>query len=379
MTYNPASSTADASRKSTVVRSVVMVLFRERHSFDEEQTAWELWHMRQHSFKQRVIDVDAKVCGGAAPLRIDEIAYNAVAVVWNTRDRRVKVNIAVNCLSTDFSHQKGIKGSPLHLQIDTFEDGRLSTPVHRAYSQIKVFCDKGADRKSREEERKLLKRTFQGEMVDRFQKPCDRTYFYSMADLISRPLLFHPHSQKSSLVMEHERHSVMRSTSTSSSSSSSGAASLSNNVNSFDGCASRYAAGRSLSCDSALPAIQRVLLYVRKQHDHVFTALILDSPTVHSLLLAIQEKYNVDCQSVKNVYRRSKKSLLVHLDDNFIRHFANESTFIIDITATPQHSAANTSTAADDVNNDDDDDDDAGFDVTLTEIDVYSNTAVTQS
>ena len=72
-------------------------------------------------------------------------------------------------------------------------------------------------------------------------------------------------------------------------------------------------------------------------------------------------------------------SLLVHLDDNFIRHFANESTFIIDITAAPQHSAANTSTAADDDNNDDDDDDDAGFDVTLTEIDVYSNTAVTQS
>ena len=34
------------------------------------------------------------------------------------------------------------QGSPLHLQIDTFEDGRLSTPVHRAYSQIKVFCDK---------------------------------------------------------------------------------------------------------------------------------------------------------------------------------------------------------------------------------------------
>jgi len=44
-----------------------------------------------------------------------------------------------------------------------------------------------------------------GEMVDRFQKPCDRTYFYSMADLISRPLLFHPHSQKSSLVS----HAVM--------------------------------------------------------------------------------------------------------------------------------------------------------------------------
>jgi len=31
-----------------------------------------------------------------------------------------------------------------------------------------------------------------------------------------------------------------------------------------------------------------VLLYVRKQHDHVFTALILDSPTVHSLLQAVR-------------------------------------------------------------------------------------------
>ena len=61
-------------------------------------------------------------------------------------------------------------------------------------------------------------------------------------------------------------------------------------------------------------------------------------------------------------------SLLAHLDDNFIRHFANELTFIIDITPTPHNSAANTSTAAAA-------DDDEGFDITLTEIDVCSNTA----
>ena len=69
-------------------------------------------------------------------------------------------------------------------------------------------------------------------------------------------------------------------------------------------------------------------------------------------------------------------SLLAHLDDNFIRHFANESTFIIDITATAHNSSTNTCTAADD-----DAHDDARYDVTLTEIDVYSdtNTAVKQS
>ena len=75
-------------------------------------------------------------------------------------------------------------------------------------------------------------------------------------------------------------------------------------------------------------------------------------------------------------------SLLVHLDDNFIRHFANESAFIIDIAAAPRSTSA---AATDDNNNDADDDDDdddggsGGFDVTLTEIDVSSSTAETHS
>jgi len=38
-----------------------------------------------------------------------------------------------------------------------------------------------------------------------------------------------------------------------------------------------------------------VLLYVREQHDHVFTALILESLTVHSLLLAVR---TFDCHTV---------------------------------------------------------------------------------
>ena len=51
-----------------------------------------------------------------------------------------QVSLAVQCLSTDFSTQKGVKGLPLHIQIDTYEDPRDTTaPVyHRGYCQIKV-------------------------------------------------------------------------------------------------------------------------------------------------------------------------------------------------------------------------------------------------
>ena len=48
---------------------------------------------------------------------------------------------------------------PLLLQIDTYTDMRRNArPVHRAITQIKVFCDKGAERKIRDEERKAIRK-----------------------------------------------------------------------------------------------------------------------------------------------------------------------------------------------------------------------------
>lgn len=56
-----------------------------------------------------------------------------------------QVFVGVNCLSTDFSSQKGVKGVPLNLQIDTYDCGSPSERlVHRAVCQIKIFCDKVA-------------------------------------------------------------------------------------------------------------------------------------------------------------------------------------------------------------------------------------------
>lgn len=58
-----------------------------------------------------------------------------------------QINVAVQCLSTDFSSQKGVKGLPLHIQVDTYEEPpqhahNYTPPSHRGYCQIKVFCDK---------------------------------------------------------------------------------------------------------------------------------------------------------------------------------------------------------------------------------------------
>lgn len=85
-----------------------MLVFREEKTQEEEVKAWQFWHSRQHSVKQRILDADTKnstkIVGP-----IEEVAHNAIAFYWNPHEGPAKVNIAVQCLSTDFSNQKGVK------------------------------------------------------------------------------------------------------------------------------------------------------------------------------------------------------------------------------------------------------------------------------
>lgn len=43
----------------------------------------------------------------------------------------------------------------LTFKIDTYENGQNESLTDRAYCQIKTFSDKGAERKAREEEKRL--------------------------------------------------------------------------------------------------------------------------------------------------------------------------------------------------------------------------------
>eukprot|EP00069_Balaena_mysticetus_P019258 bmy_00471T0 len=83
---------------------------------------------------------------------------------------------------------------------------------------------------------------------------------------------------------------------------------------------------------SRLPAPSlSVLLYVRKETDDVFDALMLKSPTVRGLMEAISEKYGLPVEKITKLYKKSKKGILVNMDDNIIEHYSNEDTFILNM------------------------------------------------
>ncbi|XP_061098086.1 grainyhead-like protein 1 homolog isoform X2 [Conger conger] len=305
-------------------RSVVMLVFGEEKSREDQLKHWRYWHSRQHTAKQRCIDIADYKGSFDTITNMEEIAYNAISFTWDTNEE-ARVYISVNCLSTDFSSQKGVKGLPLSLQIDTYSyNSGSSQPVHRACCQIKVFCDKGAERKVRDEERKQTRR--KGKCVDPSvnlgaypdgrgqvpQKAVDTTTFKEINDFDTQPVLFvpdyipgvhhHPYQAQ-----DGDEGSDMKRL--------------------IFSAEDEFGSPPNKVARTDTP--KKVLLYVRKEMDEVFDALMLNTPTLAGLVEAVSEKYKVPLEKLGKVYKRSKKGILVNMDDNIIQHYSNEDTFQI--------------------------------------------------
>uniref|UniRef100_A0A2K5KDY8 Grh/CP2 DB domain-containing protein n=1 Tax=Colobus angolensis palliatus TaxID=336983 RepID=A0A2K5KDY8_COLAP len=293
---------------SNKVKSVVMIVFDNEKVPVEQLRFWKHWHSRQPTAKQRVIDVaDCKENFNTVE-HIEEVAYNALSFVWNVNEE-AKVFIGVNCLSTDFSSQKGVKGVPLNLQIDTYDCGSgTERLVHRAVCQIKIFCDKGAERKMRDDERKQFRRKVKcpdssnsgvkGCLLSGFRGN-ETTYLRPETDLETPPVLFIPNVHFSSL----QRSGGVR----------------------------PGPCSHSLPCTRQVVPFFSVLLYVRRETEEVFDALMLKTPDLKGLRNAISEKYGFPEENIYKVYKKCKRGILVNMDNNIIQHYSNHVAFLLDM------------------------------------------------
>ncbi|CAI4225892.1 unnamed protein product [Auanema sp. JU1783] len=292
--------------KSVTVKSQLMIVFREDKTYEEEIKTWQFWHSRQHSAKQRILEVDAKNSSGFIG-QIEEIAHNAVQFYWNPSEQgSVKISIAVQCLSTDFSNQKGVKGLPLHVQIDTYDGDADKVPFHRGYCQIKVFCDKGAERKLRDEDKRAQKRKLAGALSGRkksdgeYHEACDRSEFYHMRELDKPAALF--------VAPEEFEPRYLDGTST-----------LGFDMTEMEPIAKR-----------PRPS-ERMMLYVRKRDEQIYMPLHVVPSNLSGLAQAIANKFSVDADKIHGLYKRCAKGITVKMDDEMLRHYCNEDTFILEI------------------------------------------------
>jgi len=318
----------------TEVKTMVMLVFRDAKKPEDELNAWSFWHSRQPSGKQRILDAETNnITDDCGIVRMEDVSYNAISVYWNPT-KPAFISVAIQCLSTDFSVQKGVKGLPMHLQVDTCvrnpADGEYDI-VHRAYCQLKVFCDKGAERKFRQEERRASRKVAAGgqRVLEMYHQCQERSEFYSMVDLSRLPVLFTPESDSSSPLPASNNTIVSQSVFP----SPTGAASLLG-----ERVASNTAGGIKQVTDLARrkaypPSDTRMVVYVRQENEEIYTPLHLVPPTVPGLARAIESKYNVSATAIRYLYRRNAKGIIAKLDDDLLKFYCNEDTFLMQVTA----------------------------------------------
>jgi len=81
------------------------------------------------------------------------------------------------------------------------------------------------------------------------------------------------------------------------------------------------------------PPASRMVVYVRQENEEIYTPLHLVPPTVPGLARAIETKYNVSASAIRYLYRRNKKGITAKLDDDLLKYYCNEDTFLMQVTA----------------------------------------------
>ncbi|KAJ2771896.1 hypothetical protein GGI18_004960, partial [Coemansia linderi] len=107
----------DKTLADTFYSTTLRIAFHEDSHRRGAATYWNFWLNQQESPRSaRAIELDK--AGSTGVVAAESKQFDRVTFQWHGR-RGAKVMIRFNCLSTDFSRIKGVKGIPLRIHLDT--------------------------------------------------------------------------------------------------------------------------------------------------------------------------------------------------------------------------------------------------------------------
>lgn len=141
----------DIRQQNTTVTSTVAIMFHEPSHRRVADNYWKFWLTQQKEPHQaRAIDLDDVKSMGIHNVQYP--AFDRITFEWQSSAR---IYVCFNCLSTDFSRIKGVKGIPLRVSLQNYT--AKYQHYERSLCKIKLFRDKGAERKSKDDAKQLGK------------------------------------------------------------------------------------------------------------------------------------------------------------------------------------------------------------------------------
>ncbi|ORY07737.1 CP2-domain-containing protein [Basidiobolus meristosporus CBS 931.73] len=144
----------DNARDDAELTSTLRVMFHDDAHRKLANTYWQFWLSQQPNPKTaRAVDIDKAASTGIKNVECSSL--DRITFQWNGR-KGAKIYIKFNCLSTDFSRIKGVKGIPLRARMETAPDMNPASN-EKSFAKVKLFRDKGAERKNKDDQRHLEK------------------------------------------------------------------------------------------------------------------------------------------------------------------------------------------------------------------------------
>ncbi|KAH8556098.1 CP2 transcription factor-domain-containing protein [Umbelopsis sp. PMI_123] len=137
------------------IETTVILAFHDHQHRRVASSFWKFWLGQQASTSNpRAIDIDQDHSQGTYGITLrsfDRISFN-----WRGKNG-ARVFLRFNCLSTDFSRIKGVKGIPLRIHVESRVIDEPGNKVEKCICRVRIFRDKGAQRKLKDERKHVEK------------------------------------------------------------------------------------------------------------------------------------------------------------------------------------------------------------------------------
>ncbi|CAG8475055.1 8396_t:CDS:2 [Ambispora leptoticha] len=317
----------DVDKVDADFTTIVKIMFHDDAHRKMASTYWSFWLTQQASPKTaRALDIDKAASTGIK--NVETKTFDRVQFQWNGK-KQAKIFVRFNCLSTDFSRIKGVKGIPLRIHIETkCENATNSQTLEKSFAKIKLFRDKGAERKNKDDQKHLDK--MYEKMRGKTQETTPMMMMYAQPNSVT---LFNDITGNNDASDDEE---VLN---------------LSESLNNLDadvdggelmnlhlGKRRRLSLGpdflEPLDCDPTYIPIRKrravLCIYAKLPGEAVHRAIYLNHLTVQDLISKISEKLDIQSQSVTNITRYTKRNLAVRVDDELVHQIEDEQDMEIE-------------------------------------------------
>ncbi|KAI0244711.1 hypothetical protein L0F63_004098 [Massospora cicadina] len=309
---------ADRSRTDAVLTTTLSIKFFDDCHRKMAGTYWGFWLSQQPSpriAKALVLDKG----GSAGVVDCDLGQFDRATIKWIGRSG-ARILVKFNCLSTDFSRIKGVKGIPMRVC--------ASTENEHSFCKVKLFRDKGAERKNKDDQRHLEKiwDKMKGKLEDHpllhiFAPASPITEFLECTKDsldMDRPFIFPPESDDSAYPIDSSSLRERR----------------------FD-TLSGADISDLLDVDPAyIPHLRKprpmLCLFVKLFNESVYRAVYLEKPTVMDLVEKLSSKLQLQASSISSLTRITPRGLEVQVDDAMVSQMVDEMDIVVECSFHPE-------------------------------------------